>query len=107
MAQNVYSSVLDTEFVIDTESGLADDVRETGTEEATELSPGSDSGGAASFEAGVYTETGSCDDEILYQLKVTNNLLGVLIALNLLILSLFIFVFFLKVIRNNVTNIFT
>lgn len=45
------------------------------------------------------------DADILYQLQVTNGLLGITIALKIILLALFIMVFFIKIIKNNVTNL--
>lgn len=103
MAQNVYESVFDTE------SGSVDDVRGAYLEEDTELVPESESGetAPASSETVIYSETGSYDADILYQLRVTNSLLGVSIALNILFLAFFILIFFVRVIQHNVTNLFT
>lgn len=52
-------------------------------------------------------EFSSYDEQIVFQLEVTNHLLGLSIALHIFLLALIVFFFFLKVIRNNVTNLFT
>ena len=49
----------------------------------------------------------SYDEQIVFQLEVTNHLLGVSIALHIFLLALIVFFFFLWVIRNNVTKLFT
>lgn len=52
-------------------------------------------------------ELSSYDEQILFELQVTNHLLGVSIALHVFLLALIVFFFFLLVIRNNVTKLFT
>lgn len=47
----------------------------------------------------------SYDDEVLLQLKVTNGLMGIQIALQIFFLALFFLVFFMRIIKNNVTNL--
>lgn len=51
--------------------------------------------------------TGEYDEQILFELQVTNSLLGQLIALQIFFLACFFLVFFIKLIKNNVTNLFT
>ena len=51
--------------------------------------------------------TGEYDEQILLQLQVTNNLLGHFFALQIFLLALFFLVFFIKLLKNNVTNLYT
>lgn len=55
----------------------------------------------------VMTFSDEYSEQILYEVQVTNALLGVSIALEIFFMALFFFVFFIKVIKNNVTNLFT
>lgn len=80
------SDVLSLEAVIDTEFSGSDDVFDSSGDTSSSL---------------------SYDEQILAELKVTNGLLGFSIALNIFFLGLFFLVFFIKVIKNNVTNLFT
>lgn len=57
--------------------------------------------GSAGYDLYEFT---SYDEQILFQLEVTNHLLGVSIALHVFLLALIVFFFFLKVIRYNVTD---
>ena len=50
------------------------------------------------------SESSDYDTDLLYQIQVTNNLLGISIGLQIIILTFFMMVFFIKVIKNNVTN---
>lgn len=56
----------------------------------------------------IYSETssGSLNEEILVQLQVTNNLLGIMVALHIFLLGFVFLVFFMKIIKNNVTRHF-
>lgn len=109
MVRNTY------EAVYDTESELSN-VREAYPEETESdhfLSPyyfynsTEDDKSASDSSDVMYSETGSYDADILYQLQVTNSLLGISIALDIFLLAFFILIFFIKVIKNNVTNLFT
>lgn len=53
------------------------------------------------------TSSGAVDEDILIQLQVTNNLLGIMLALQIFLLGFVFFVFFMKVIKNNVTKHFS
>ena len=98
MAQSIDSleSVTETEYVDESLFELEAVVD-------TELSAGGDD---VSFFQGD-TSTLTYEDQILFELKVTNGLLGISLAMNIFFLGLFFFVFFLKVIKNNVTNLIT
>lgn len=52
----------------------------------------------------VTVESSDYEIELLSQIRVTNSLLGVEIALHVFMLAFAIMVFFIKVIKNNVTN---
>lgn len=75
------------------------------TEETTEFSsetvPGTEL-----FSEVVYLQATEIDEQILAQSKVTNNLLGISIALQIFCLGLFFLVFFYKIIKNNVTDLY-
>lgn len=49
----------------------------------------------------------SLDEQILHELQVANNLMGINLALMIFFLGLFFLVFFIRIIKNNVTNFFT
>ena len=51
--------------------------------------------------------TGEHDADILTQLQVTNNLLGIILALQVFMLAFTFLKFFIRVIKDNVTNFFT
>lgn len=51
--------------------------------------------------------TGEHDADILTQLQVTNNLLGIILALQVFLLAFTFLKFFIRVIKDNVTNLFT
>lgn len=62
-------------------------------------------------ESEVVTEvvymTGEYDADILTQLKVTNNLMGIMLALQIFLLAFIFLSFFIRIIKDNVTNLFT
>ena len=59
----------------------------------------------ASDSGEVSTSTGSNDD-LLLQIQVTNNLLSISIALQFFIFVFMLIQFFIKVVKNNITNFF-
>lgn len=83
---------------------LLESVIETELEELEDL--GTDSGIDTNI---TYSEvvTSSYDEQILFELKVSNSLMGIQIAIDVLFLALFFLVFFMTIIRNNITNLFT
>ena len=75
------------------------------TEETTEFSTETVSE-TELFNEVVYLQATEIDEQILAQSKVTNNLLGISIALQILCLGLFFIVFFIKIIKHNVTDLY-
>lgn len=62
----------------------------------------------SSEEISYYSETSSStlDEEILLQIQVTNNLLGIMLALQIFMICFAIMRFFIRIIENNVTKHF-
>lgn len=52
------------------------------------------------------TSSGSLDEEILTQIQVTNNLLGIILAFQIFMFGFAIMKFFMRIIENNVTKHF-
>lgn len=108
--------VAETETIVETEpesnsetitEGNSESISESGSDSsAPESSPSIESGDTGT----VYQEivvSSEYDEQILVQLQVTNNLLGISLALQIFFLGLFFLVFFIKIIKNNVTNLYT
>lgn len=104
------------ETPLDSESPAESEASQTISEiEASEELPADEMPEDIESELLPYTETvyetvymtGEYDEQILFELQVTNNLLGHMIALQIFFLGLFFLVFFIKIIKNNVTNLFT
>lgn len=97
MDQNMFDTeTLDEELILESvQSGS--DVRSTEVFFTDDIITGSDD---------LYASTAVTSDysDLLAQIKVTNGLLGVSIALQIFNFSLFIMVFFIKIIKNNVTK---
>lgn len=70
-------------------------------EDATEDTEASEASGSSE----TIVVSSSCDEDILLQLQVTNNLLGIQLALNIFLLAFAFLKFVYKIIRNNVTNL--
>lgn len=75
------------------------------TEETTEFSTETVSE-TELFNEVVYLQATEIDEQILAQIKVSNNLLGISIAFQIFFLGLFFVVFFIKIIKNNIINFF-
>ena len=100
--------VAETETIVDTEpESNSETIPESGSDSsAPESSPSIESGDTGT----VYQEivvSSEYDEQLLIQLQVTNNLLGISLALQIFFLGLFFLVFFIKIIKNNVTNLYT
>lgn len=78
---------------------------ETETETVTGL-PAETVPETEAYQEVVYIQATELDEQLLAQSKVTNNLLGISIALQFFFFALFFFVFFYGIIKNNVTNLY-
>lgn len=94
---------VDSEFLDDTEDVTEYPADQDATSELVDDSEVSLIQLSGSADYDLY-EFSSYDEQILFQLEVTNHLLGVSIALHIFLLALIVFFFFLKVIRYNVTD---
>lgn len=104
MAQSTSESIDLVSEELEQQTATSTDT-EINTETATEL-PGETVPETELFQEVVYIQATELDEQLLAQSKVTNNLLGISIALQIFCLGLFFLVFFYKIIKNNVTDLY-
>ena len=96
---------VETETIVDTEPEVSNSGSETSTPDSSSGNESEYIGSTSPVTETVYVQSSEYEVQILQQIKVTNGLMGISIAFQIFFLALFFLVFFIKIIKNNVTNL--